>query len=78
MGEWTAISLRWWRVEEGKQERKCEAGQMTVGCIHTKTDMRLSKWRGRGVTLKCTLILFQMLPSVSSAINLQAALIQNK
>lgn len=43
MGEWRAISPDWWKGEEGEQGRQWEAGRMTVSCINSKTDVRLSE-----------------------------------
>lgn len=52
MGEWTAISPQWWKGEESSGGGWGWAGQMTAGCINTKTDVRPSKRSGGGVALK--------------------------
>lgn len=52
MGEWTAISLDWWKGEESERERKYEAGQMIVSCINTKGYMQLSIASSGKVALK--------------------------
>lgn len=49
MGEWTAISPSWWKGEEGKQERKWEAGQMTDQLYKhkdTRVAVKPKQWRG--------------------------------